>query len=189
MQKISKFTTIAAICCAIGLGISGCSTATSAPSDKAQVTSSSDVSRARLYNGLAEISGDSNLVVTGTVLKEEIVTDVVKDAPVLKSTFEIKTVLAGAVPGGKSTVVVRMYTGSFNQDKSNVLKVGSDYLLFLTDSGLNGNQASQYYVTGYEAGAYVADSTTDGVTTYKRLIKTEGDVLPATLTEADVAKN
>ena len=189
MKNAIKITTVVAIGVAAGLGALNYANISSAKVSSSTQVLHTIVDRVQSFQNIGELIDSSNLVVTGTVVKEEIVTDAVKDAPVLESTFEIKTVLAGAVPGGKSTVVVRMYTSTSNQDKSNVLKVGSDYMLFLTDSGLKGDLASQYYVTGYEAGAYVADSTTDGVTTYKRLIKTEGDVLPATLTEADVAKN
>lgn len=79
------------------------------------------------------------------------------------------------------------------------MKTGSNYLLFLVHSGLSGDLASQYYVTGADAGIYLAAATAKAKVqtgtateqdisggTFNRVNNDSGDNLPATLTVDEV---
>lgn len=53
---------------------------------------------------------------------------------------------------------------------------GGQYALFLTPSMLSGDAASQYFVTGAEAGIYVRDGDV-----FRRVAADSGDTLPDTM--------
>jgi len=57
---------------------------------------------------------------------------------------------------------------------------GGQYALFLTPTMLSGEAASQYYVTGAEAGIYVRDGDV-----FRRVATDSGDTLPDTLDIAE----
>jgi hypothetical protein len=70
--------------------------------------------------------------------------------------FTLSTVIVDRALQGKpaSTVVVRQVGSKAQQAPAALMRTGSTYLLYLTDSGLKGDLASQYYVTGGDAGLY-----------------------------------
>ena len=104
-----------------------------------------------------------------------------KGAPAVKIDETVKT-LKSTEPG--STVIVRQ-TGSSSQAPAvPLLKVGEQYLLYLTPSGLDGEQAEQFYVTGANAGIYAETSSGDE---YRQVQRQEGEDLPLTVTEEEAS--
>ena len=74
---------------------------------------------------------------------------------------------------------------------SQLLGAGGRYLLFLTPSGLAGPLASQYYITGVDAGVYlmrVGDKIAPDMQV-SQFHRNDGDVLPNSPTLADIARS
>lgn len=125
------------------LALSGCSS----PEETSHVSAT----RTKVYTSIAELDGDSALVVVGTPREQEVVQDVEPDMDFTLSTFEVRSAQKGTSP---AEIVVRQ-TGSVEQGApAEILQVGQQYLLYLTPSGLPGEQAGQFYVTGLNAGIY-----------------------------------
>lgn len=179
---------------AAALAVLGLTTACAGP-----VTSSSSASRAELYGSLAELTAASSLVVAGVAGDQRTAADV---TPTLDSTltaFEVAaTVEPEDGPSEGRTIVVRQ-TGSADQPPpaGPLLEPGRAYLLFLTASGLPGELAEQFYVTGVTAGLYTARDPASvlvasgdwGTAVFDEAAAGEGDVLPDAVTAADVPRS
>lgn len=168
-----------------GILLAGCGTTSS--------SGGSDVSRVRLYSSANALAADSSLVVVGVVSKQRVAADITPDLDFTISTINVQKVVKknGKAQAG-STVEVRQDGSSGQSPSTTLLKPGTPYLLFLTDSGLDGALASQFYVTGANAGLYAADSTAArvsnwGATPFKQLDKESGEKLPATISPDSLA--
>jgi hypothetical protein len=153
-----------------------------------QQTGSSDGARAVSYESVEAISGDSAAVVTGTAGAQSTVRDLddVTDFTLTEFTVEGAEAQGDGSPAPGTTITVRQ-VGSTDNAPAPILESGRNYLLFITPSMLEGDLASQYYVTGADAGLYVAADAARGATaTYTRLAPNEVDQLPEQLTLDDI---
>ena len=159
-------------------------------------------SRHYIYASLDELIGDSDLAIEGTVVGQSTIEDAdgaTLTALTVATTIQyspkglgLKPVDAGAVrsaaPRLTSKEVQVLQSGAPGAGPAPTLKTGTDYLLFLTHSGLKGKLADAYFVTGAVAGIFEAAdgatnnrTATDGAGTLARTSK-EDPGLPATLT-------
>lgn len=173
----------AAVLFAAVLAVSGCA-------GGGEGAGGADTSRVRLYSSTSDLAADSALVVTGTVVGQQAVVDLSPDLGFTLSTVRLNTVVKGdAAPG--SAVVVRQ-VGS-EERPTDLMAVGSHYLLYLTPSGLPGDLGEQYYVTGGNAGLYEAAGGnalgTSGDQVYTRSAPEPGENLPGSLTPAQALGN
>ena len=107
--------------------------------------------------------------------------------------------MKGADAKAGDVVEVRQIGSVDQQTGVEMLNADQVYLLYLTPSGLSGDLASQYYVTGAEAGIYEAtsggssnpsvlkstsqaDSEKADKVSFSRVELDTGDTLPATVT-------
>lgn len=167
------------------VGLSGCS------------GSSADGSRAQLYSSVDALASDSSIVVAGTVTEQRTARDVENEGDFTLSTLTVVEAPksdASHAPG--ASVVVRQIGSAETPGPANLLAPGKTYLLYLTPSGLSGDLASQFYVTGGTAGLYEAvgvpktnqRSATSAVTDSTKFVHTgadEGDDLPSTIVLTD----
>jgi hypothetical protein len=145
-------------------------------------SSESSGSRARMYDSVSSMADDSSLVVTGTVGEQRVADDVADAGSTTLSTVRVvDTAKTDADHPAGSTVVVRQHGTARSSDPGMLLEEGSTYLLYLAPSALDGDLASQYFVTGGAAGVYVGE---DGRSDFRRGMD-EGDELPDRLTLAD----
>jgi hypothetical protein len=179
IKNRSAVTGIIVIVFAVAALLTGCSSSGE--------NSGSGGSRVKFYSSVSELARDSAIVITGTVTQQRTATDV---DPVTLFTISTVTVIAaikGASLVAGSAVEVRQL-GSANQvgpAPAPLLAVGSAYLLYLTASGLSGALASQYYVTGSDAGLYEAPSPSvaaNGKTLFAQMKSDRGDSLPTAIT-------
>ncbi len=181
----------------IALGVGACGSGTTAQTSGNATTSKDENSRVKMYDSVKAITDDSDLVVVGTVADQKVVQDIDDETDFTLSTVKVITTKKG--DAGDETVVVRQTGSTENQTAGAMMKTGSTYLLFLVHSGLAGDLASQYYVTGADAGIYLASATAKakaqtGTTTeqdisgetFNRVNSDSGDNLPATLTVDEV---
>ena len=151
-------------------------------------SSGSDGSRVKFYSSVSDLAADSTIAITRTVEEQHTATDL--DDPV--ASFTISTVTVVAAPKGASlapqaAIEVRQI-GSVKQvgpAPAPSLTVGTAYLLYLTASGLSGALASQYYVTGSDAGLYEAPSpaiAANGRTSFTQMKTDRGDRFPPAIT-------
>lgn len=181
----------------IALGVGACGSGTTAQTSGNATTSKDENSRVKMYDSVKAITDDSDLVVVGTVADQKVVQDIDDETDFTLSTVKVITTKKG--DAGDETVVVRQTGSTKNQTAGAMMKTGSTYLLFLVHSGLAGDLASQYYVTGADAGIYLASATAKAKTqtgtateqdiseeTFNRVNSDSGDNLPATLTVDEV---
>lgn len=153
-------------------------------------TSGSHGSRVEFYNSVEALTADSSVVVVGTVVEQRSVTDIDPETPFTISTIEVVSSEKG--DGAASPLEVRQLGSSEESGPAPLLESGETYLLFLTPSGLDGDLASQFYVTGGNAGIYVAPQSaarsTEGATatTFEQVEAEEGDELPAQLNPGEL---
>lgn len=187
---------MAALSIAFGVGACGSSGTTAQTSGNA-TTSKGEISRVKMYDSVKAITDDSDLVIVGTVADQKVVQDIDDETDFTLSTVKVITTKKG--DAGDKTVVVRQTGSTKNQTAGAIMKTGSTYLLFLVRSGLSGDLASQYYVTGADAGIYLAAATAKAKVqtgtateqdisgeTFNRVNNGSGDNLPATLTVDEV---
>lgn len=149
--RLAAKSITAALIAGAAMTATGCSA--NAPEDTKDETKQVSVTRTKTYSSLDELNADSTLIVTGTPTSQEIVQDIDPDMDFTLSTFEVQSTQKGEASG----VITVRQTGSTRQTPpTGILGVGQRYLLYLTPSGLSGEQASQFYVTGMNAGIYKA---------------------------------
>ena len=181
----------------IALGVGACGSGTTAQTSGNATTSKGEISRVKMYDSVKAITDDSDLVVVGTVADQKVVQDIDNETDFTLSTVKVITTKKG--DAGDETVVVRQTGSTKNQTAGAMMETGSTYLLFLVHSGLAGDLASQYYVTGADAGIYLAPATAKAKAqtgtateqdisgeTFNRVNSDSGDNLPATLTVDEV---
>jgi len=111
-----------------------------------------DYSRVRSYQSISDLAEDSELIAVGTVTNRWTAADI-DDTKFTLSRFEITEVLKGDSTVGE-TVTIRQYGDPGRWEPVLLLQQGKDYLVYLTASGLDGELASQFYITGGNAGLY-----------------------------------
>src|SRR5690606_34052668 len=99
------------------------------------------------------------------------------------STMHVDQVLYGSDAVKAGTDIVVRQAGSPRAAPQTLLRTDGEYLLFLVASGLDGELASQFYVTGGNAGLYQADGTDQGG--FAQMGPDGGGTLPARLTAGD----
>ena len=168
---------------ALTAGLAGCA------------TSGISISRVKLYNSVSELAQDSDVIVVGTAHDNWVTADlpVNPDLDFTLSDFVVEQVVRSDIPITVNDTIVVRQVGAENGSHIQVgnkkpvtaalvpiLQTGQRYLLYLNHSGLDGDLASQYYITGVSAGMYVGVSAKDP-THFKHITPDEGDVLPASL--------
>lgn len=157
---------------AVIVAIAGCSTG--GTSDPASAGS-----RAALYDSIDDLAADSTAIVGGTVTEQSTQGDTT-----------VSVILVGTAPsspqlGANLSVPLSDIrvgdTVQVRQDPSSrpLLEIGEEYFLWLTPSALPGAAASQFFITGSNAGIYVRDGDVA-----RRVAPDSGDTLPATITIA-----
>lgn len=172
------------------LGACGSNAATDGPG------TGTETSRAKLYQSAEQMADDSDLIVVGSVDDTRTVQDLDDATDFTLADVKVLTTIKGDADG--DTVVVRQ-TGSPEQSGSDLLMSSGDtVMLFLVRSGLDGELADQYYITGDTAGLYAIDAVDDAANTtqkgdppaddarFRRVDMQSGDSLPQTLTAEDV---
>ena len=154
----------------------------------ASVTTGGETSRVRLYGSVSEMVEDSALVVTGRVVETRTVQDIDEHTDFTLSTVEVRE--SNQAKTG-DLITVRQFGSDEQAPLVPLLVTGQDYLLFLTSSGLKGELASHYYVTGSNAGIYeLADDSKAGRGTQepwaRQVAPTEGEDLPVDLDQSTV---
>ncbi|WP_129789244.1 hypothetical protein [Promicromonospora panici] len=158
----------------LALTLAACATGSSGD----QVTDA-HAPRVKLYDSVADLAADSGLVVTGQVVDQTTATDIDDVSEFTLSTFEISTVIAGAADVAGQQVVVRQHGSAEHLPPAPLLEKEGAYLLYLTPSGLDGELAKHYYITGANAGMYqatgsLARTATD---TFTQIAPEEGENL------------
>lgn len=157
-------------------------------------------SRTKLYDSIDALASDSAAIIVGTIRQSSIVQDI----PHVTMDFTIHDVLVldvirGSIQAGDSIIVRQMGSVNWNSEIGTILDEGETVLLFLERSGLDGELASHFYVTGATAGIYRLDPM-DAVQmtdmTPGQLSKTDlhfirmdadsGDLIPGNLTLASL---
>lgn len=147
-----------AACLAVVMPLLGCSSG-SANETSTSSPDGSDESVAQVYESLSEISTGSDVVVIGAVTGQNVVRDITETDDFTISEFTVTDVIKGDVAEGDTLEVRQIGSSGEGTDSENaaMLTEGQTYLLYLVHSGLDGDLASQYYVTGASAGIYIAD--------------------------------
>ncbi|MBT1172573.1 hypothetical protein JS528_04215 [Bifidobacterium sp. MA2] len=137
-----------------------CGTGTSASDSPGQAQGSGgSVSRVTLYASVDQLAEDSDLIIAGQVTDTTTARDIDDSADLTLATVTVLETLKGETPDANEAIVHQ--TGSREQHTPNTLYTpntllsrGDVVLLFLVHSGLGGNLAEQYYITGAGAGMY-----------------------------------
>ena len=169
----------------------------------ANETTYGHASRAVIYQSLDQLVGDATLVVTGTVTGVATEEALPEDGgpPLTVFTFAVDESLspagladglrelglpAEAVDKGASINVLQYGTTAEEAGDAPRLEGGQAYLLFLNPTMLPGEHASDYYITGVEAGLYSAQGASVTEETIFVSASDDGDQLPKELSPADL---
>jgi len=183
---VLALTIVSAASCSYG--------SSSAPAGLSGSTAGADLSRTKLYDGVAALAKDSSEIVTVSVTDRSSVADIEPTTKFTLSTATVTSVVKsvrGLAPG--ASIIVRQTGSPGESGAAPFLEEGRQYLLFLTPSGLERSRGDQYYVTGAEAGLYeaaeqrgAAQGSEHGAT-YVQMQRDEDDDLPATLSPDQIA--
>lgn len=178
--------TAVALICMIACGLlAGCGLRATQGNYQPPTVTNSNMSRVMIYDSLAALASDSELIITGVVGGSHVAHDIDDTLPFAIHDIDVKQTLKGS---SSSTVVVRQ-TGGSGPD---ILKDGQHVLLFLVQSGLDGDLAEQYYPVGVNAGIYLLNGEPgllglgDDDLDYIRLVVGTGDDIPVTVSLDDV---
>ena len=161
----------------VAIAAVGCSTPDPVPEG--------EYSRVAFYDSLEALRADSDAVVVGRVIDQEVADDVEPRFHFTLSHVEVMDADATSGLAAGDTVVVRQVGGADTPPLTNLLGREDTYLLFLTLSGLDGRLATQFYPTGVVAGIYVApgiDGDTVESLTFTQFERDDEDDLPTELT-------
>ena len=168
-------------------------------------THGGSISRAELYASVQDLTDASDLVIIGRVVDTSVAQDIDDVTDFTIAQISVLRTLHGDT-NDHDNIVVRQ-TGSLNQGSSQTLLAKDDVvMLFLVESGLGGDLAKQYYVTGVTAGLYRANVTAAALQSgaplttaqafadggagaklrFDRVDAESGDDLPTSLTIADI---
>lgn len=132
----------------VAIAAAGCSTPDPVPE--------SEYSRVAFYDSLEALRADSDAVVVGRVVDQEVADDLEPGFHFTLTQVEVMDADATSGLAAGDTIVVRQVGGADTPPPANLLGPEDTYLLFLTLSGLDGRLATQFYPTGVVAGIYVA---------------------------------
>lgn len=176
---------VAALAC-MGLGACG-------SVDETVSRSGSDMSRVKVYQSVEQLADDSDAIIIGDVQSTAVTRDIDDVTDFTLASVLVKEVAKGDL-APSDDITVRQTGADAPQ-----LSEGDTVMLFLVHSGLDGELAGHYYITGATAGMYEADplaevlqaddSENDGIqsnTQFERVDKDSGDDLPMTLTMDDI---
>ncbi|WP_029067816.1 hypothetical protein [Jonesia quinghaiensis] len=177
----------------MALALTGCASTLTLTESGSMTTT--DYSRVALYDSLDAMSADSDLVVVGIVGTQTTVYDIDDITPFTLSTVTIQDAVLGEAPA--DAITVRQFGDVSIADTEEILTPGTTYLLYLTESGLSGELAAHYYVTGVTAGIYQAKTAqrspsrispqtlsqnTLNSLTFEHISTEDGDELPSNVT-------
>lgn len=144
--------------------------------------------RVELYSSVEALAEDSSLVLVGTVTSQRVVADIDEMTDFTISSVEVGEVTKSEVVLDSGTTIEVRQLGSDNQTgPAPLLASGGTYLLYLTPSGLEGDLAAQFYVTGGSAGLYKASDSAGrsaggaSSATFTQVQAEEGEALPSDL--------
>lgn len=160
----------------------------------ASTTSGSSMSRVHLYSSVEELAADSAVVLVGSVVEQTVAQDIEPTTDFTVSTVQISEVIQSdrdlAVGG---TVRVRQIGSEEQPPSTPIFTPGSTYLLYLTSSGLAAPLDSQFYVTGANAGAYLAPAdqarSAQGSETFTQVDPEPGENLPTSISLDDAQRS
>jgi len=161
----------------VAIAAVGCSTPDPVPEG--------EYSRVAFYDSVEALRADSDAVIVGRAIDQEVADDI---EPGFHFTLSHVEVMEGDAESGLAagdTIVVRQVGGADTPPLTNLLGRADTYLLFLTLSGLDGRLATQFYPTGVVAGIYVAagnDHDNVDQLTFTQFERDEADDLPTELT-------
>ena len=165
MRAFARFISGAALGVVLAAALAACT------------TTGSSGSRHKLYDSIDALAAESSVIVVGTVTEQR------GDTTTTISSVEVSNTPAnpqlGAGLDGEHVPVVVGDAVEVRQDVAPFLAPGGEYMLFLTPSMLPGDAASQYFITGAEAGLYQRDGDR-----FRRVVMDSGDTLPETITVA-----
>lgn len=166
---------------------------------------SSEGSRAQLFESIDALSAASSIVAVVTVESTETVAGLGGPDPLTLHTVVLDDVLSPGTIGSDlpddaprtaavvgDTITVRQMGGAGSSAPAELLRHGQQYLLFLTPTMLDGPAADDFFVVGVTAGIYAAadDAPVGGpageFTHDDTLHGGSGDDLPSTITPADL---
>lgn len=140
------------------------------------------ISRSEMYQSVSQLADDSDAIIVGTVESSENVSDIDPSTEFVLATVKVADTKKGNMTPG-DTVIVRQTPLSDAQ----LMSKGATYLLYLTESGLEGELASQYYVTGVTAGIYEKTQTSArSAASFERFDKASGDDLPDMIAASEI---
>lgn len=140
------------------------------------------ISRSEIYQSVSQLADDSDAIIIGTVESSENVSDIDLSTEFVLATVKVADTEKGNITTG-DTVIVRQTPLSDAQ----LMSKGATYLLYLTESGLEGELASQYYVTGVTAGIYEKTQTSArSAASFERFDKASGDDLPDMIAASEI---
>ncbi|MFS0731893.1 hypothetical protein ABC304_07790 [Microbacterium sp. 1P10UB] len=136
-------------------------------------------SRAELYDSIDGLASDSTAIVIGTV------TDQSTDGGATVSSLEVAIAPASPQLGATAPDAEAVKVGdtvAVRQDPASrpLLETGRTYVLWLTPTMLDGAAATQFFITGSNAGMYILDGAVA-----RRVAMETGDTLPETITVGD----
>jgi hypothetical protein len=196
MKKRKLVIVTALVLVPLGASLAGCSTPGS---------SGMHGSRAELYDSVQGLAADSSIAAVVEVQSQQVLNPASdRDFAYTLSTVSVVSTLspkglASELPANVPTdpvsdgseIVVRQMGTVDIETPAPILKAGEQYLLFLVPSMLEGEAASQFWVTGGSAGVYEVsgdDFARGSDATFTHGPFEEGDTLPPTLTAKDLTQ-
>ena len=161
----------------VAIAVVGCSTPDPAPEG--------EYSRVAFYDSVEALRADSDAVVVGRVVDQEVADDVEPGFHFTLTQVEVMDADATSGLAAGDTIVVRQVGGADTPPLTNLLGREDTYLLFLTLSGLDGRLATQFYPTGVVAGIYVAPGIDGDIVepmTFTQFERDDTDDLPTAIT-------
>lgn len=140
-----------------------------------------------IYDSVETMAADSDTIVIATALDNAPSSVSGMDGVVTTFTVVANPQMGGRVASAAGRDLLKFKKGNvigvrtLSVDELDGFTPGKRYMLFLTETGLDGDPENYFYVTGAGAGAFI--QTDEG---YERVLPDMPDDLPETLSEADV---
>jgi len=177
-----------------GLGACGGSPETATqPTQDSQTVETATISRIKLYGSVRELAADSALIIIATPQSQVVTADIDGLIDFTLATVRIDQVIKGPAGVKTGSLIVVRQTGAYErtglEKEPNLpqappvplLEMGARYLLYLTPSGLDGDKASQFYITGANAGLYKAADDRN----YRQVQRQQDENLPTSMAAED----
>jgi len=171
--------------------MTGCSNPNISSDESTTTYSGGSLSRVQYYDSMKAMAADSAVIVIGTPQSETVVADIDGVLDFTLASFVVDKVVKGHQSVKVHDAIIVRQIGARSGEETNtsipqgavvpLLDIDVRYLLYLTPSGLSGDLAFHYYVTGANAGIYVASSAR-GLGGFTR-VNHDADTLPESLSE------